>query len=145
MVTPGSISNRSKPALTAGTSRLPATVNTGKRDRFRRPSKPVRVKQHQLVYAALGDRMREEVHALSMQTLTPEEWTRAGMDKLLIEGGAAARRRGAVSGAKNAACRSCAGAAVGDRDADERAAPDDVTRWKAAGADGVVPKTGTLR
>jgi acid stress-induced BolA-like protein IbaG/YrbA len=33
-----------------------------------------RVKQHQLVYAALGDRMREEVHALSMQTLTPAQW-----------------------------------------------------------------------
>ncbi len=34
-----------------------------------------RVQQHQLVYAALGDRMREEVHALSMQTLTPAQWT----------------------------------------------------------------------
>ena len=33
-----------------------------------------KVQQHQLVYAALGDRMREEIHALSMQTLTPEEW-----------------------------------------------------------------------
>jgi acid stress-induced BolA-like protein IbaG/YrbA len=33
-----------------------------------------RVKQHQLVYRALGDRMREEIHALSMQTLTPEQW-----------------------------------------------------------------------
>ncbi len=33
-----------------------------------------RVKQHQLVYAAMGDRMREEVHALSMQTLTPAQW-----------------------------------------------------------------------
>lgn len=33
-----------------------------------------RVKRHQLVYAALGDRMREEVHALSMHTLTPAEW-----------------------------------------------------------------------
>ena len=33
-----------------------------------------RVKRHQLVYAALGERMREEIHALSMQTLTPEEW-----------------------------------------------------------------------
>ena len=32
-----------------------------------------RVKRHQLVYAALGDRMREEIHALSMQTLTPAE------------------------------------------------------------------------
>jgi acid stress-induced BolA-like protein IbaG/YrbA len=33
-----------------------------------------KVKQHQLVYSALGDRMREEVHALSMQTLTPAQW-----------------------------------------------------------------------
>lgn len=33
-----------------------------------------RVRRHQLVYAALGERMREEIHALSMQTLTPEEW-----------------------------------------------------------------------
>ena len=33
-----------------------------------------RVQRHQLVYAALGDRMREEIHALSMKTVTPEEW-----------------------------------------------------------------------
>ena len=33
-----------------------------------------KVRQHQLVYGALGDRMREEIHALSMRTLTPEEW-----------------------------------------------------------------------
>ena len=33
-----------------------------------------RVQRHQLVYGALGERMREEIHALSMQTLTPEEW-----------------------------------------------------------------------
>ena len=33
-----------------------------------------KVRQHQLVYAALGDRMREEIHALSMKTLSPEEW-----------------------------------------------------------------------
>ena len=32
------------------------------------------VQRHQLVYAALGDRMREEIHALSMRTLTPEQW-----------------------------------------------------------------------
>jgi acid stress-induced BolA-like protein IbaG/YrbA len=37
-----------------------------------------RVQRHQLVYAALGDRMREEIHALSMQTLTPEEWKSRG-------------------------------------------------------------------
>jgi acid stress-induced BolA-like protein IbaG/YrbA len=35
-----------------------------------------KVQQHQLVYRALGDRMREEVHALSMRTLTPEEWAK---------------------------------------------------------------------
>lgn len=34
------------------------------------------VQQHQLVYAALGDRMRAEIHALSMKTLTPEAWAR---------------------------------------------------------------------
>jgi acid stress-induced BolA-like protein IbaG/YrbA len=32
------------------------------------------VQRHQMVYAALGDRMREEIHALSMKTLTPAEW-----------------------------------------------------------------------
>jgi acid stress-induced BolA-like protein IbaG/YrbA len=38
---------------------------------FRGKSK---IQQHQLVYTVLGDRMREEIHALSMRTLTPEEW-----------------------------------------------------------------------
>jgi acid stress-induced BolA-like protein IbaG/YrbA len=33
-----------------------------------------RVKRHQLVYAALGSRMKEEIHALSMKTFTPDEW-----------------------------------------------------------------------
>lgn len=32
------------------------------------------VARHQIVYAALGDRMRAEIHALSMQTLTPDEY-----------------------------------------------------------------------
>jgi acid stress-induced BolA-like protein IbaG/YrbA len=36
-----------------------------------------RVQQHQLVYKALGGRMREEIHALSMQTFTPEDWAKA--------------------------------------------------------------------
>ena len=31
------------------------------------------VQRHQIVYRALGDRMREEVHALSRRTLTPAE------------------------------------------------------------------------
>ena len=33
-----------------------------------------RVMRHQRVYQALGDRMREQIHALSMKTLTPAEW-----------------------------------------------------------------------
>lgn len=41
-------------------------------DRFEGKS---RVQQHQTVYAALGDRMREEIHALSMKTFTPREWS----------------------------------------------------------------------
>ncbi|TCK41836.1 BolA protein family transcriptional regulator [Paraburkholderia sp. BL8N3] len=35
------------------------------------------IARHQLVYAALGERMRAEIHALSMKTLTPEEWKAA--------------------------------------------------------------------
>ena len=34
------------------------------------------IQRHQIVYGALGDRMREEIHALSMKTLTPEEFAR---------------------------------------------------------------------
>lgn len=30
--------------------------------------------RHQVVYQALGERMREEIHALSMRTLTPAEF-----------------------------------------------------------------------
>ena len=37
-----------------------------------------RVQRHQLVYQALGERMREEIHALSMRTLTPQEWQAGG-------------------------------------------------------------------
>ena len=35
-----------------------------------------KVQQHQIVYRALGDRMRAEIHALSMQTHTPEDWAK---------------------------------------------------------------------
>ncbi len=33
-----------------------------------------RVQRHQRVYQTLGDRMREEIHALSIKTFTPQEW-----------------------------------------------------------------------
>lgn len=33
------------------------------------------IQRHQQVYATLGERMHtDEIHALSMQTLTPSEW-----------------------------------------------------------------------
>ena len=35
-----------------------------------------RLARHRLVYAALGDRMRAEIHALSMTTVTPDEHAR---------------------------------------------------------------------
>ncbi len=35
-----------------------------------------RVRQHQLVYAALGDHMRRDIHALQLKTMTPDEWAK---------------------------------------------------------------------
>ncbi len=35
-----------------------------------------RVQRHQRVFSTLGDRMREEIHALSIKTFTPQEWER---------------------------------------------------------------------
>jgi acid stress-induced BolA-like protein IbaG/YrbA len=37
-----------------------------------------RIERHRMVYATLGDRMGDRVHALSMRTLTPEEHRRVG-------------------------------------------------------------------
>lgn len=36
-----------------------------------------KVQQHQLVYKALGEKMGTEIHALSIQTYTPEQWEQA--------------------------------------------------------------------
>lgn len=43
------------------------------------------VRQHQLVYKALGDRMRDEIHAMSMRTFTPEAWAQSSQE-LISEG-----------------------------------------------------------
>ena len=32
------------------------------------------IERHKLIYAALGDLLKHEIHAFSMKTLTPEEW-----------------------------------------------------------------------
>ena len=36
-----------------------------------------RIEQHQLVYAALGELMAGPIHALALQTYTPESWSEA--------------------------------------------------------------------
>ncbi len=33
------------------------------------------LQQHRLVYSAIGDKM-EDIHALSMKTFTPEQWSK---------------------------------------------------------------------
>ena len=33
-----------------------------------------RIEQHKMVYAALGDRMKKDIHALALTTMTPEAW-----------------------------------------------------------------------
>ena len=53
------------------------------------------VQRHQRVYAALGDRMRETVHALSMRTLTPAEWAHESGVATPDDGTVQARRDGA--------------------------------------------------
>lgn len=37
-----------------------------------------RVRQHRLVYDALGELMGNEIHALRLHTFTPEGWQKAG-------------------------------------------------------------------
>jgi acid stress-induced BolA-like protein IbaG/YrbA len=36
-----------------------------------------RVRQHQLVYQALGHHMRSDIHALALKTYTPDAWPHA--------------------------------------------------------------------
>jgi acid stress-induced BolA-like protein IbaG/YrbA len=36
------------------------------------------LEQHRMVYATLGDRMRSEIHALSIKSYTPEQWAARG-------------------------------------------------------------------
>ena len=32
------------------------------------------IERHKIIYAALGDLLKYEIHAFSMKTLTPDEW-----------------------------------------------------------------------
>ena len=38
------------------------------------------MKAQQLVFAAMGAWTGKEIHALSLQTMTPEEWRRGGVE-----------------------------------------------------------------
>jgi acid stress-induced BolA-like protein IbaG/YrbA len=40
------------------------------------------LERHRLVYAALGERMGREIHALALQVFTPEEWAARSAPKL---------------------------------------------------------------
>ena len=35
------------------------------------------IQQHQMVYQALGSMMKQEIHALSIKTITPEQWQKS--------------------------------------------------------------------
>ncbi|NBC22083.1 MAG: BolA/IbaG family iron-sulfur metabolism protein [Gammaproteobacteria bacterium] len=36
------------------------------------------LRRHQMVYACLGDRVGNEIHALSIRAFTPDEWSSRG-------------------------------------------------------------------
>lgn len=40
-----------------------------------------RIQQHQLVYAALGEHMRADIHALQLKTYTPDGWPHASASR----------------------------------------------------------------
>jgi acid stress-induced BolA-like protein IbaG/YrbA len=44
------------------------------------------VQQHQVVYKALGDKMGTDIHALSIQTYTPEQWTKKSSLRVISTG-----------------------------------------------------------
>ncbi len=41
-----------------------------------------RVARHQMVYRSLGDKMKEEIHALSIKAFTTEEWAKKKSGKI---------------------------------------------------------------
>lgn len=43
------------------------------------------VQQHQLVYKTLGDKVGADIHALSLKTLTPDEWEKESKFRIVSE------------------------------------------------------------
>ena len=76
--------------------------------------------RHQLVYKCLGTLVGNEIHALSIKALTPDEWREQAaapeaLDKLSIKGGATLSGNVTISGAKNAALPILAGTLLASR------------------------------
>ena len=84
--------------------------------------------RHQLVYRTLGELMGREIHALSIEALTPEEMRgrTSAMDKLQIQGGVPLEGEVRISGAKNATLPILAAALLADGPGGgrQRAAPE---------------------
>lgn len=80
MIEPHLVEERLRSGI-AGLSHLELRDLTGGKDHFEATIVAAafeglsRVARHQLVYRTLGDWMHGPVHALTMQTLTPTEWT----------------------------------------------------------------------
>lgn len=75
MITPEQISNLIKAGLDCSHIEVEgdgqhffATIVSDKFDGLSR------IRRHQMVYQVLGDKMKAEIHALSMKTLTPSQW-----------------------------------------------------------------------
>lgn len=80
MITPDEIEARLRAAFPEATIRVVDTTGTFDHyDALVVSSKfdgMPRVRQHQAVYQALGDAMREEIHALALKTYTPAKYAK---------------------------------------------------------------------
>ena len=83
MVEPSVLEQRLREKL-SGVTHVEVKDMTGTKDHFEAVivasafAGQSRVKQHQLVYGALGELMVGPVHALTFKTLTPEAWEAQG-------------------------------------------------------------------
>lgn len=83
MVEPEHIVTRVKAALGEDT-RVDVTDLTGTRDHYKAVvvsaafAGKLPIKRHRMVYAALAEEMKGPIHALTLETFTPEEWGARG-------------------------------------------------------------------
>jgi stress-induced morphogen len=83
MVEPNVVEERIRAGL-EGVSHVAVRDLTGTKDHYEATivatafAGQSRIKQHQLVYRAMGELMAGPVHALSLKTFTPEAWAAQG-------------------------------------------------------------------